>query len=42
MSFNHRTLHVDLDQPGLVGGNEINFMVPSTPKHSMILWCSGC
>lgn len=39
MLFNHRTLHVDLDQPRLVGGvpthgrgwNEIYFKVPSTP-----------
>lgn len=45
MLFNHRTLHVDLDQPGLVGGvpahgrgwHEINFKVPSSPNHSMIL-----
>lgn len=50
MLFNHRTLHVGFDQPRLVGSvpaygrgwNEINFKVPSTPKQSMILWCSGC
>lgn len=45
MLFNHRTLHVDWNQPRLVGSvpvhgrrwNEINFKVSSTPNHSMIL-----